>query len=106
MNITPFVNKLQERLTEYKNRNNFTYFEKYEVIATEATKFFKVYRVEVYENGKKNTPHIVAFIDKATGDIFKPASWKAPAKHARGNVLSPENGMEAIDDMGFVKYLK
>jgi hypothetical protein len=27
------------------------------------------------------------------GDIFKPASWAAPAKHARGNLaeLTPEN---------------
>ena len=28
-----------------------------------------------------------AFIDKTNGDILKPASWKKPAKHARGNVL-------------------
>lgn len=27
-----------------------------------------------------------AFIDLTNGDIFKPASWKAPAKHARGNI--------------------
>jgi hypothetical protein len=26
--------------------------------------------------------------------------------HARGNVLSPENGMEAFDQNGYVKYLK
>ena len=24
-----------------------------------------------------------AFIDKKTGDVYKPASWKAPAKHVR-----------------------
>ena len=26
------------------------------------------------------------FIDNATGDLFMAASWKAPAKHRRGNV--------------------
>ena len=28
-----------------------------------------------------------AFVDKATGQMFKPASWKAPAKGARYNLL-------------------
>ncbi len=28
-----------------------------------------------------------AFIDKKTGDVFKPASWKAPAKIVRYNLL-------------------
>jgi len=40
---------------------------------------------------------VVAFIDRETGDIFKPASWKAPAKGIRGNVLSEKNGTEAFD---------
>lgn len=26
------------------------------------------------------------------GDIFKPATWKAPAKHARGNIFDTANG--------------
>jgi hypothetical protein len=28
-----------------------------------------------------------AFVDKTNGDILKPASWRAPAKHARGNIF-------------------
>lgn len=38
-----------------------------------------------------------AFIDKATGDILKAASWSAPAKHARGNIYdrSTWRGMSA-----------
>jgi hypothetical protein len=31
------------------------------------------------------------FIDKRSGDIFKAANWRAPAKHARGNVNTPES---------------
>lgn len=30
---------------------------------------------------------VYCFIDVTTGEVFKPASWKAPAEHARGNVL-------------------
>lgn len=32
-----------------------------------------------------------AFVDTTNGDILKPASWKAPAKHARGNVYDPNS---------------
>ena len=31
-----------------------------------------------------------AFVDTLTGDILKAASWKAPAKHSRGNIYKPE----------------
>lgn len=30
---------------------------------------------------------IFAFVCTKTGDILKPATWKAPAKHARGNIF-------------------
>jgi hypothetical protein len=32
-----------------------------------------------------------AFVDIATGDILKAASWKVPAKHSRGNIYKPES---------------
>ena len=31
-----------------------------------------------------------AFVEIATGDILKAASWAAPARHARGNIYKPE----------------
>ncbi|MDE3023105.1 MAG: hypothetical protein KGI54_14865 [Pseudomonadota bacterium] len=50
------------------------------------------------------------FVDKVTGDILKAASWNAPAKGVRGNVLSGINGLEAFNDTGIgllqVRYLK
>lgn len=45
-----------------------------------------------------------AFIDKSTGDLFKPASWNAPAKHARGNIKD-ESGLAACGRYG-VAYLR
>ena len=52
----------------------------------------------------------MAFVDKETGNIYKAATWAAPAKHARGNVLSEKGGEEAVHyDMGgivFVNYLR
>jgi hypothetical protein len=41
-----------------------------------------------------------AFVDKRTGDVLKPASWSAPAKHARGNVFDAHNGLEKIGPYG------
>jgi hypothetical protein len=44
-----------------------------------------------------------AFVDTANGptcgDILKPASWKTPAKHARGNIFDP-NPMQYITSHG------
>lgn len=34
-------------------------------------------------NGSRS---VWCFVEKNTGAILKPASWKAPAKHARGNI--------------------
>lgn len=109
MNLSVFVSSLKKRLNEHKARLGLTYFDEYDVTVSETPKYFKIYSFEV-KDGKRwrndGGTNIKAFIDKKTGDIYKPASWKAPAKHARGNVLSSENGMEAFDESGFVKYLR
>jgi hypothetical protein len=41
-----------------------------------------------------------AFIDRTTGDVLKPASFKTPAKHARGNIFDPQNGMGSMGAYG------
>ena len=46
-----------------------------------------------------------AFIDKTNGDILKSASWKAPAKWARGNLLDKDGGMKSMGPYG-PAYLK
>jgi hypothetical protein len=106
MNISKFLNSLKTRLNEYKERNKLTYFSSYDVYATEGQKYFKVFKSEKTETGAEQHRAIVAFIDKTTGDIFKPASFMAPAKHSRGNINSEHDGMEAINEMGFVHYLR
>ena len=40
-----------------------------------------------------------AFIDSTNGDVLKPASWKAPAKHARGNIFA-ENPVANVSPYG------
>ena len=50
-----------------------------------------------FETGKKyirvvrnyrSSRSVLAFIEITTGDIYKAASWKAPAKNVRGNVIN------------------
>lgn len=36
--------------------------------------------------GEEHSRSVHCFIDKESGDVFKAAGWKAPAKHARGNI--------------------
>ena len=62
-------------------------------------KYAKVWRVETFAAGRS----IQAFVDLQTGDIFNPASYKAPAKHARGNVCSGQYG---VDSRGNVNYMR
>jgi hypothetical protein len=46
-----------------------------------------------------------AFIDRSNGDVLKPATWKAPAKHARGNIFDASNGLGSMGPYG-PAYLK
>ena len=40
--------------------------------------FGRKYIKVIQENGG-----VHAFVDKKTGEVYKPASWKSPAKHVR-----------------------
>jgi hypothetical protein len=41
-----------------------------------------------------------AFIDRTCGDVLKPATYKAPAKHARGNLFDTSGGMASMSNYG------
>ncbi len=40
------------------------------------------------------------FVDMLNGDVLKAASWKAPAKHARGNIFDDHNGLGSMNESG------
>ena len=48
---------------------------------TNGSKFLKL----VQFSGSQR--HVYCFVDKKTGDIYKAATWKSRAKHARGNIF-------------------
>ena len=49
-------------------------------------KYIKVFNLQ-YDTFRDRNEYragsVTAFIDKNTGEVYKPASWKAPAKHVR-----------------------
>ena len=61
------------------------------------------YKKVITDNGIQKMVH--SFVEVKTGLIFKPASWKAPAKHARGSIYE-NNGLDALTPQGSVKYLR
>lgn len=53
-------------------------------------RYIRVVVSEVYPDGKTIGGSAHCFIDTTNGDILKCASWKAPAKHARGNIFNDD----------------
>lgn len=93
MDIETFVDKLNEKFpidTPFTNRYCFE----------EGKRYYKV----CFCNQQGVVSSVYAFIDKTTGDLYKPASWRGPAKHVRGNI-NDASGLDACDQYG-VKYLR
>ena len=61
-------------------------------------------RVDKVENCGRGNRTVYAFVDKATGDVLRAATYKAPAKHARGNLFDSLQGTEMLTPYG-VAYL-
>ena len=73
-----FGERLSEVLNGKENLDRFRFYE--------GKRYFKVVREEFdtfqgRNEWKDSTVH--AFVDRVTGEVYKPASWKAPAKHVR-----------------------
>ena len=61
------------------------------------------YMKVVKDLGNQKTVH--SFVDTTNGDVLKPATWRSPAKHARGNIYSDGGGQEAMAPDGHIRYL-
>ena len=76
----------QEQLAEIENGTANLYKFDYTV----GKKYIKVFNLQYqeaceYYNRKAGYRQgsVTAFIDRQTGEVYKPASWRAPAKHVR-----------------------
>lgn len=62
------------------------------MIVETGRKYFKV----VTDYGNQRSVH--SFVEKATGDLYKAASWNAPAKDARFNLLRDMEKIKQVAD--------
>jgi len=78
------------------NLDKFRYYE--------GKKYLKVVREEYDErNDRWRDTTVHAFINRETGEVYKPASWKAPAKHVRFDLSNDLDRMK-LHDPNFVGW--
>ena len=60
----------------------------------EGKRYYKIVQVEFDDFQNRNEYRdrsVHSFVDKNTGNVYKAASWKAPAKHVRFSFQKPED---------------
>ena len=95
-NCTYSKDQLAKIVSDTANLDKFRYYE--------GKKYLKVVREEYderYDRWRDTTVH--AFINTETGEVYKPASWKAPAKHVRFD-LSNDLDRQKLHDPNFVGW--
>lgn len=95
--IEAFRKVCQARIDEhYKGSTLF--------VPTITTEIGKRY-VRMVSNRSADSRSVFCFLDQTNGDVLKAANWKAPAKHARGNIFNADRGQGAISAYG-ANYLR
>lgn len=78
------------------------------LIPSEGERYIKVSRISESVDAQTGKPIVnsaYGFIDRTNGDVLMAASWRAPAKHARGNIFAPDNGLPCVGPYG-IAYLR
>ncbi len=83
------------------SRSTYTNFE-YEV----GRKYIKVWSYLVSDGERLRGRSCFMFVDKETGAVYKPASYKAPAKGIRFYIDFLVDHPESIDSYGSFLYLR
>ena len=83
------------------SRSVYTNFE-FEV----GRKYIKFWSYLVSDGEKVRGRSCYMFVDKNTGDVYKPASYKAPAKGVRFQIDQLANDPDLCDTFGSFLYLR
>ena len=98
-----FVTRLNEFVAALQKMQNDHFAEKFSNLTPPTVTVMNGIKNVRVVNVGEHQRIVYAFIEKETGNILKPASWAAPAKHARGNIYG-ENMLDGCGPYG-VKYL-
>ena len=66
-------------------------------------KYIKIIQSDIDANGKEWSGGVHAFVDKNTGEVYKPASYKSPAKGVRYD-MRIINNRELLHNPKFVDW--
>jgi hypothetical protein len=96
---TEFVRRAQQMINDHfkKQYPNIPKPPKLEI--TKGKRYWRV----VSNDGVSRSAYV--FLDTTNGDVLKPAGWKAPAKHARGNIFNSDYGIGGVTTFGG-RYLR
>ena len=99
--LPAWIDACQALLDSYMKKN-FPTLPPEKIVVAGGNKYLKIQKHSV--GGSEIKPEVrwtaYAFIDVETGDILKPATWKKPAKHARGNLFDPSRGLACMGPYG------
>ena len=97
--LNEFINGAQAKIDAYYNAQ---FPRQGSVLKIEGgRKYIKISKTSTFDGVENEMgKSVYCFINKENGDVLKAASWKAPAKHARGNIYNEDNGLNAVSAYG------
>jgi len=103
--LDAWIVQCQEIMRKYWEKQQYTHVPIPIIVRGNMGSRYCVIWVNDEKKDQERHSRIYAFVEIATGDVFKPATWRAPAKHARGNIYEPETTANYMTAHGPV-YLK
>ena len=107
--VKDWMEACQARIDEYMEKSGYAPLQAKKISIVGGRRYIKVvaksYIMSQEGEYRENGCSVWAFIDAINGDIRKPASWKAPAKHARGNLFDESKGQSWMTAYG-PQYLR
>lgn len=98
--LEEYVHGVQKKMNDYFEAKNLSW-EPDKISIDEGRRYIRIVKTSMPSKSKS----VHSFIDKTNGDVLKSASWKAPAKHARGNIYNNDFGLDNVNQFG-ANYLK
>jgi hypothetical protein len=114
--LDTFISGAQKKIDDDWTRRNFTHAMSPILKAFPGSRYVRIERLDRTKEGvASNAGSVYAFIDitggtvakipSQPGDIYKAASFSAPAKNKRGSIFDPDNGINCATPYGIV-YLR
>ena len=95
--LAGFIEGSQKLIDQYHVDCGFAPLQGKKLILMRGKKNIRIVAKDVWDGVvREESGSAWAFIDLATGAIYKAASWAAPAKHARGNIMEADFGLKYI----------